>query len=48
MLRQETDDANCQSKLQEKENDQLKKFVTDLSKQVKVLLEECEEAREGD
>ena len=45
MLRLEADDANHQSKLQEKENDRLKKLVTVLSKQVKVSLEECEEAR---
>ena len=47
MLRLEADDGNCQSQpeVQEKENGQLKKFVTDLSKQVKVLLQECEEAR---
>ena len=44
MLRLEADDANRQSKLQEKENDRLKKLVPDLSKQVKVLLQECEEA----
>ena len=48
MLRLEADDANRQSKLQEKENDRLKKLVTDLSKQVKVLLQECEEARGGE
>ena len=47
MMRLEADDDNRQSKLQEKENDQLKKLVTDLSKQVKVLLQECEEARGG-
>jgi len=47
MLRLESDDANRQSKLQEKENDRLKKLVGDLSKQVKVLLQECEEARGG-
>ena len=45
MLRLESDDVSHQSKLQEKENDRLKKLVTDLSKQVKVLLQECEEAR---
>lgn len=45
MLRLEADDASRESKLQEKENDRLKKLVTDLSKQVKVLLQECEEAR---
>ena len=45
MLRLETDDASRQSKLQEKENDRLKKLVSDLSKQVKMLLQECEEAR---
>ena len=47
MLRLEADDDNRQSKLQEKENDQLKKLVTDLSKQVKVLLQECEGDRGG-
>ena len=45
MLRLESDDVSRQSKLQEKENDRLKKLVADLSKQVKVLLQECEEAR---
>ena len=44
MLRLESDDVSFQSKLQE-ENDPLKKLVGDLSKQVKVLLQECEEAR---
>ena len=44
MLRLESDDVSHQSKLQE-ENNRLKKLVGDLSKQVKVLLQECEEAR---
>ena len=44
MLRLESDDVSRQYKLQE-ENDGLKKLVGDLSKQVKVLLLECEEAR---
>ena len=47
MLRLESDDASRQSQLQEKENDRLKKLVGDLSRQVKVLLQECEEARGG-
>lgn len=47
MLRLESDDASRQSTLQEKENARLKKLVGDLSKQVKVLLQECEEARGG-
>ena len=45
MLRLESDDVSRQSKLQEKENDRLKKLVGDLSKQVKVLLQESEVAR---
>ena len=44
MLRLESDDVSRRSKLQEK-NDRLKKLVGDLSKQVKVLLQESEEAR---
>ena len=38
MLRLEVDNAGHQSKLQETENDRLKKLGADLSKQVKVLL----------
>ena len=45
MLRLMSDDVSRQSELQEKENDRLKKLVGDLSKQVKVLLQECKEAR---
>ena len=41
MLKLKANDDNHQSKLQEKENDRLKKLVTDLSKQVKVLLQKA-------
>ena len=47
MLRLEADDSSRHAKLQDKENDQLKKLVADLSKQVQVLLQECENATGG-
>lgn len=47
MLRLEADDSSRHAKLQDKENSRLKKLVTDLSKQVQVLLQECENVRGG-
>ena len=47
MLRLEADDSSRHAKLQDKENDRLKKLVADLSKQVQVLLQECENATGG-
>ena len=47
MLRLEADDSSRHAKLQDKENERLKKLVADLSKQVQVLLQECENANRG-